>query len=384
MAGRVGIVAASMTKFEAAKPYEHLMDLVIEVTDKAVEAAGINLKDDVEAVISCSQDHWDGRTISSMPIPDATCSHLKDESKVAGDGAYAVLYGAMHILSGDNKLVLVVSHCEESITNGTMIENWSIDHIFHRMLGLDYTMGAAMQARRYMDKYKLTPEQFAKVVVKNKGNARKNQYAQEAMDLTIEQVLKSKMLADPITELQRKPVSDGACAMILANEEVAKKLTPNPVWITGAGNYYEAHNPGDRDLAECEALIKAANKAYKMAGVNNPTKDLDLVELSEYYAPQELLWTEGLGLCGRGEGGKLIDSGKTQLKGALPVNPSGGLLSGIPVTVAGMTRVAEAVWQLQGKAGEHQVQGAKRAVAHGCGGLCGQMHCVLVLEKGGK
>jgi acetyl-CoA C-acetyltransferase len=384
MAGRVGIVAASMTKFEAAKPYDHLMDLVIEVTDKAVEAAGINLKDDVEAVISCSQDHWDGRTISSMPIPDAVCSHLKDESKVAGDGAYAVLYGAMHILSGDNKLVLVVSHCEESITDGTMIENWSIDHIFHRQLGIDYTIGAAMQARRYMDKYKLTPEQFAKVVVKNKGNARKNTYAQEAMDLTVEQVLKSKMLANPITELQKKPVSDGACAMILANEEVAKKLTPNPVWITGVGNYYEPHNPGDRDLAECEALMKAAKKAYKMAGISKPAKDIDLVELSEYYAPQELLWTEGLGLCGRGEGGKLIDSGKTQLKGSLPVNPSGGLLSGIPVTVAGMTRVAEAVWQLQGKAGEHQVQGAKRAVAHGCGGLCGQMHCVLVLEKGGK
>ena len=384
MAGRVGIVAASMTKFEAAKPYDHLMDLVVEVTDKVVEAAGINLKDDVEAVISCSQDHWDGRTISSMPIPDATCSHLKDESKVAGDGAYAVLYGAMHILSGDNKLVLVVSHCEESITDGTMIETRSIDHIFHRMLGLDYTMGAAMQARRYMDRYKLTPEQFAKVVVKNKGNARKNKYAQEAMELTVEQVLKSKMLADPITELQRKPISDGACAMILANEEVAKNLTPNPVWITGAGNYYEAHNPGDRDLAECEALTKAANKAYKMAGISKPSKDIDLVELSEYYAPQELLWAEGLGLCGRGEGGKLIDSGKTQLKGELPVNPSGGLLSGIPVTVAGMTRLAEAVWQLQGKAGEHQVQGAKRAVAHGCGGLCGQMHCVLVLEKGGK
>jgi acetyl-CoA C-acetyltransferase len=384
MAGRVGIVAASMTKFEAAKPYQHLMDLVVEVTDKVVEAAGINLKDDVEAVISNSQDHWDGRTISSMPIPDATCSHLKDESKVAADGAYAVLYGAMHILSGDNKLVLVVSHCEESITDGTMIENWSIDHIFHRMLGLDYTVGAAMQARRYMDKYKLTPEQFAKVVVKNKGNALKNAFAQEAMALTVEQVLKSKMLADPITELMKKPVSDGACAMILANEEVARKLTPNPVWITGAGNYYEAHNPGDRDLVECEALIKAATKAYKMAGIGNPLKDIDVVELSEYYASQELLWTEGLGLCGRGEGGKLIDSGKTQLKGEIPVNPSGGLLAGIPVTVAGITRVAEAVWQLQGKAGEHQVEGAKRAVAHGCGGLAGQMHCVLVLEKGGK
>ena len=384
MAGRVGIVAASMTKFEAAKPYDHLMDLVVEVTDKVVAAAGINLKDDVEAVISCSQDHWDGRTISSMAIPDATCSHLKDESKVAADGAYAVLYGAMHILSGDNKLVLVVSHCEESITSGTMIENWSIDHIFHRQLGMDFTIGAAMQARRYMDKYKLTPEQFAKVVVKNRGNARKNPYAQEAMDLTIDQVLKSRMLAEPVTELMRKPVSDGACAVILASEEVARKLTPNPVWITGAGNYYEAHNPGDRDLVECDALVKAARKAYKMAGIGNPLKDIDVVELNEYYAHEELLWTECLGLCGRGEGGKLIDSGKTQLKGELPVNPSGGLLSGIPVTVAGMTRVAEAVWQLQGKAGEHQVQGAKRAVAHGCGGLAGQMHCVLVLEKGGK
>jgi acetyl-CoA C-acetyltransferase len=384
MAGRAGIVAASMTKFEAAKPYQHLMDLVLEVTDKVVEAAGISLKDDVEAVISCSQDHWDGRTISSMPIPDIVCSHLKDESKVAGDGAYAALYGAMHILSGDNKLVLVVSHCAESHTDGTMIENWSIDHIFHRMLGLDYTIGGAMQARRYMDKYKVTPEQFAKIVVKNKGNARKNVYAQEAMELTVDQVLKSRMLADPITELQKKPVSDGACALIIASEEVAKKLTPNPVWITGAGNCYEFHNPGDRDLAECDALVKAAKKAYKMAGIGNPAKDLDLVELSENYAYQEMLWTEGLGLCGRGDGGKLIDSGKTQLKGELPVNPSGGLLSGIPVTVAGMTRVAEAVWQLQGKAGEHQVQGAKRAVVHGCDGLCGQMHCVLVLEKGGK
>lgn len=384
MAGRAGIVAAAVTKFEAAKPYQHLMDLVLEVTDKAVAAAGISLKDDVEAVVSCSQDHWDGRTISSMPIPDIVCSHLKDESKVAGDGAYAVLYGAMHILSGDNNLILVVSHCEESITDGIMIENWSIDHIFHRMLGLDYTMGAAMQARRYMDKYKVTPEQFAKIVVKNKGNALKNVYAQEAVNLTVDQVLKSKMLADPITELQRKPVSDGACAMIMASEDVARKLTPNPVWITGAGNYYEAHNPGDRDLVECDALVNAARKAYKMAGINNPQKDIDLVELSEYYAYQEMLWSEGLGLCARGEGGKLIDSGSTQMKGSLPINPSGGLLSGIPVTVAGMSRVAEAVWQLQGKAGEHQVDGAKRAVAHGCGGLCGQMHCVLVLEKGGK
>jgi acetyl-CoA C-acetyltransferase len=384
MPDKVGIVAAAMTKFEAAKPWQHLAELVLEVTDKVIEAAGISLKDDVESVVSNSQDHWDGRTISSMPIPDITCAHLKDESKVAGDGAYAVLYGAMHILSGDHKIVLVVSHCAESHTDGTIIENWSIDHVFNRMLGLDYTIGAALQARHYMDKYGITPQQIAKVAVKNKGNALKNQYAQAGAKITIDDVLKAKMLADPITDLERKPTSDGACALVLATEEITKKLTKTPVWIIGAGNCYDPHFLGDRDLSKSDALSTAARKAYKMAGIKDPVKEVNLVELSEYYAHQELMWTEGLGLCASGEGGKLIDSEKTQLGGKLPVNPSGGLLSGVPVTVAGASRVAEAVWQLQGKAGGHQVDNAKVAVAHGCGGLAGQMHCVLVLEKGGK
>lgn len=379
MPDRVGIVAAAMTKFEAAKPWQHLSELVLEVTDKVVEAAGISLQKDVESIVSCSQDHWDGRTISSMPIPDVTCGHLKDESKVADDGAYAVLYGAMHILSGDHKLVLVVSHCVESHTDGTIIENWSLDHIFTRMLGLDYTLAAAMQARRYMDRYGITPEQIAKVVVKNRGNALKNPYAQGPAKLSVADVLKSEVLADPLTVMDRKPVSDGACAMILATEDVARKLTDKPVWIKGAGNCYDPHFLGDRELADCDALESAAKKAYKAAGIKDPAKEIDLVELSEYYSYQELLWTEGLGLCKRGHGGKLIDSGKTQLTGEIPVNPSGGLLSGVPVTVAGMSRVAEAVWQLQGRAGERQVPGAKLAVAHGCGGVCGQMHCVLVL-----
>jgi acetyl-CoA C-acetyltransferase len=149
-------------------------------------------------------------------------------------------------------------------------------------------------------------------------------------------------------------------------------------------NCYDVHYPGDRDLANCDALIKATKEAYKMAGIRDPRKEIDLVELSEYFSYQELLWTEGLGLCGRGEGGELIESGATGMKGDIPVNASGGLLSGIPVTVAGTSRVAEATWQLQGTAGKHQVPGARIAVAHGSGGLCGQMHCVIVLEKGGK
>ena len=291
MADRVGIVAAAQTKYEAAKPWHHLSDLVLEVTDKVIAETGVSLVDDVESVVSNSQDHWDGRTISSIFIPDVTSFHLKDESKVAGDGAYAILYGAMHILSGDHRLVLVVSHCKESHTDGKMIENWSTDHIFHRMLGLDYTIGGAMQARRYMDKYAITREHCAKVVVKNKGNAKNNPFAQEWAKLTIDDVLKAEMLADPITALDAKPISDGACAILLATEELAKKLTRFPVWIKGVGNCYDAHFPGDRELADCDALIAASNAAYKMAGME---KVGQLYNEQEYFVPELLVCADAL------------------------------------------------------------------------------------------
>ncbi|MCX5999103.1 MAG: thiolase family protein, partial [Chloroflexi bacterium] len=169
------------------------------------------------------------------------------------------------------------------------------------------------------------------------------------------------------------------CAMIIAREDKAKKLTNKPVWILGASNCYETHYLGDRDLADCDALVSAASKAYKMAGITDPSKEIDVAEISEEYSYQELLWTEGLGFCGRGEGGKLIDSGATRMGGRLPVNPSGGVLSGVPTVVAGMARVAEAVLQLRGEAGARQVPGAKTALAHGVTGICGALQCVMVL-----
>jgi acetyl-CoA C-acetyltransferase len=192
------------------------------------------------------------------------------------------------------------------------------------------------------------------------------------------------MLASPITVLDAKPVSDGACAILLAKEDRAKKLTDKPVWIKGVGNCYDAHFLGDRDLAACDSLVSASKRAYRMAGIASPRKEVDLVEMSEMFSYQELLWMEGLGLCGQGEGGRLIDSGASRMEGDLPVNPSGGLLSGVPVIVAGMSRVAEAALQLRGECGSHQIPGAKIALAHGTAGVCGQMHCVFVLEKGGK
>ena len=206
-----------------------------------------------------------------------------------------------------------------------------------------------MQANRYMHKYGITAEQCAKVAVRDRGNAKKNPLAQEPMDITVEDVLKSEILAYPIRHLDTKPVSDGSCAMILAREDKAKKLTDKPVWILGAANCYEAHYLGDRELADCDALVTAARRAYGMAGIADPIKEIDIAE--------------------------------THMGGQLPVNPSGGVLAGNPVTVAGMARVAEAALQLRGEAGDRQVPRARVALAHGITGICGQHQCVMILSN---
>ncbi len=384
MAERVGIVAVAQTKYSPNRADANEGELVYEAVKQVLQETGLKFAQDgtgIDATVTCSQDFWDGRTISSCNVMSYVGHHHSDEDKVAEDSLNAVYTAFARILSGHQDVVLVATHCKESQGDKRGIENAAMDPIFLRVLGLDFLSAAALQARRYMYKYGITPYQCARVVVKNRGNAKRNPFAQEPLDLTVEDVLGSQVLASPIRRLDAKPTSDGACAMILATERKAKKLCQKPIWIEGVSNCYETHYLGDRDLAECDALVKAAKKAYKMADITDARKQVNVAEISEEYSYQELLWMEGLGLCGRGEAGKIIDSGMTQLGGQLPVNPSGGMLSGNPTVVAGMTRIAEGVLQLRGEAGERQVTGAKRALAHGFTGVCGQLQGVMILGK---
>jgi acetyl-CoA C-acetyltransferase len=380
MADRVGIIAVAQTKYQPNRADANEEELAYEAIKPVLEATGLGLSD-IDSAVTCSQDFWDGRTISSMNIQRVVGAHLGHEDKVAEDGTNAVFCAMAQILSGHQDVVLVVAHTKESQAEKSLIENAGFDAAMMRQLGLDFLSAAAMQAKRYMYKYGITAEQCAKVAVKNRGNAKNNPFAQEPMDITVDEVMSSKVLSSPIRRLDAKPMSDGACAMILAREKNARKLTKKPVWILGVSNCYETHYLGDRDLADCDALAKAAKKAYGMAGIRSPLRDVDVAEISEEYTYQELMWMEGLGFCDRGEAGRLIDRGVTKMGGRIPVNPSGGVLSGNPVNVAGLARVAEAVLQLRGEAGDRQVEGAKTALAHGVTGVCGQHQCVLILGK---
>ena len=383
MAGRVGIVAVSQTKFEGKKLDEHTAELMYDVTRDVMGQTGLEFKEgSIDGTVAASYDLLSGPAGAYMFLGYVVGAYQREDERVLEDGALAVYYGAMQILSGHCDTVLLVSYTKESAIDKNLYEWVGMDQIYQRRVGLDFVSAAGLQAMRYTTKYGITPEQCAKVVVKARKNASNNPNAMCCDSLTVDDVLRSTMLCDPIRIQEAKPTPvDGACAMILASEDRAKKITDKPVWITGLGTCYDQHDLGWRELADCEALTTAAQRAYKMAGIKDPMKEFDVAEISEQYSYQELLWSEGLGFCGKGEGGKLIDSGKTDMGGELPINPSGGMLSGLPVCVAGMQRAAECVLQLRGEAGARQVSGATKAVAHGVDGPAGQLQCVITLEN---
>jgi len=327
MSDRIAIVGVAQTKYAPKRQDVNCGEMAYEVISEVLKQTGLTMPDDIDNAISCSHDIWDGQTISDINVTDVIGGYLRAEEKMALDGSTAVFYGAVGILSGEYSCTLLVAHTKMSQTNRNIVNNVAFDPIYSRMLGFDFTSAAALQARRYMYKYGITREQTAKVVMKNLRNAKNNPYAHQAGDFTIDEVLSSPAVAAPIHRLDIAPDTDGAVAMIIASEERAKAITDKPVWVLGLGTCYDSHYLGDRDLADCHALESAAKRAYAMAGIRSPRRAVDLAEVGEEFSYQELLWSEGLSLCNRGEAGRLIDDGSTAINGKIPVNPSGGLLS---------------------------------------------------------
>ena len=379
---KVAIVGMGQTRHEARKINDRFEDMVYEAVILALADAGMTMKQ-IDSVITTSNDFWDGRTISSMATGDVSGASMgKNVSCIEGDGTFGAFYGLTRILSGNYGTTLVTAYTKGSEGQSHLITNCAFDPILARGLGLDMITACALQARKYMERYGITEEQMAAISVKNHGNALNNPNAHLGMDISIDDVMASKKIADPLKLLDCSPISDGAACIILANEKIAKRVTDNPVWVKGVSFCADAYQLGDRDLSECKALEKAARKAYRMAGIKNPRKEIDLAEVYDAFTYQEALWTEGLGLCAPGKGGAFAESGKSAKDGVLPVNPSGGLMGAHPVLAAGMIRMIEAGRQIRQEAGPMQIgKKVKTAVAHGVNGLCGQSHCVWVLGR---
>jgi len=360
---------------------ESLMDFTYRVSKEVLDKAGMR-REEVGCVIIASADIFHSALSCANSYDwDGAGAFMKPGSR-AEESMLAFIYGCMRIISGqfDTVLVTAIIKGSENPDNDTATSYFA-DPFYLRPLGINETLAAAFQMRQYMERYGITEEQCAKVVVKNLGNALCNPYAHMKNRINVEDVLNSERVCDPLKAMECAPKSDGVASVLLASDYKAWQLTDKPVWLKGYGCSMDHFNLGDRDLLNGQ-LKTAVASAYKMAGISDPREEIDVAEICEPYAFQELLWCEHLGFCGEGEGAKLIDSGITQINGALPVNPSGGVLAMNPYVSRGLYRIIEAALQIKGKAGEHQVdKKVENALAHGTHGFAGQCHSVVILSE---
>ena len=371
---KVGIVGYNQVKLYSDANYGRY-EMIYEAVRGAIDNAGLKKKD-ITTVISCTNDYYDGRTISNAYTVEVGGGYMADETKAEMDGAYGVLYGLMRILSGNHKLAVVWGGSMASCFPYHSARLYETDPTWERPDSyVNDITAAGFQMRSYMDKYGISSEDIAKVAVKNRKSAAKNPLAlKEAQNsnLTVQDVLESDLYADPVTELMVAQPCDGVAAILLAPEKQALKITDKPVWITGVGYNQETYYLGDRDLSTSMSMINAAKMAFNSAGIKDPIKEIDIAEIFESYAHEELILSEAIGFAEKGRGKDLIDN--------FPINPSGGAIGGNPPNATGLIRIIEAAKQIRGEANGYQISGANRAIATGQIGMCAQNNIIYVLE----
>lgn len=289
---------------------------------------------------------------------------IVNTENACASGSTALREGWMAIAGGHHDMVLVAGIEKTVMPKGTPLNVGTGD--LEARLGDIFPGYFAQIAQKHREIYGTTLEQMAEVSVKNHLNGTLNPYAQFQKPLTIEEVLRSPMVADPLTLYSCCPNSDGAAAVVLCSTKRARKMDRQAVRVAASvltTGTYENH----RDFTGWEMERRAAKKAYEMASLG--PEDVNVVEVHDAFTICEIVHYEGLGLCPPGEGGRLIEEGATKLSGRIPVNPSGGLLAkGHPVGASGVAQVVELTWQLRGEAGKRQVENPHVAVAQIMGG----------------
>lgn len=359
---RVAVVGAGLTLFRR-RLLETPKELAWLAARDALIDAGLTLRDIDCVIIGSAPDAFDGVHMKGEYLSDGAggFGKLMDRVFVGGaTGVMAPIAGWWHVASGHCRSTLVVA--EEKMSSASKPHPQAVfryiwDPVTEVPLQPNLIWIFALEMHRYMYKCGASKEDIALVSVKNKRNALDHPSAQAAANISIDDVLKSEVLAWPVQRLDISPVSDGAGALIMVSEDVARRVTDTPVWVEGVGWSLDTTSWTNRDLAYPEYLNEAAKMAYRMAGVHNPRREIDVVEPYDPFDYKELHHLEGLGLARRCEAPIMTKEGITERDGDLPTTPSGGLLGvGNPIAAAGIMKAIEIYLQLAGKAGRRQVK----------------------------
>jgi len=371
---KVGIVGIGQSRF-GQRTDASLRELSFEATKACLNDAGIPL-DDIEAmVVSVASDELSYALQPSAQVVDYLGFNPKPSFRVEGacaSGSMAVRTGWMTIASGLADLVLVVGAekmTEVSTATVTDVLGRAGDFMWEYPFGMTFPGYYALIARAHMAKYGTTEEQLSMVAVKNHHYGALNPYAHMRKEITLDKAMNSFTVADPLKLYDCCLISDGAAAVILASEKLARSLSKKPVWISGLGLGTDTISLADRrDITTLDATVEAARQAYDMAGIT--PKDVDVAVVHDCFTIAEIAAYEDLGFCAKGEGGKMIEEKRTYIGGDIPVNIDGGLKSkGHPIGATGVAMAAEIAKQLRGEAESgRQVPDARIGLSHNVGG----------------
>jgi acetyl-CoA C-acetyltransferase len=282
-------------------------------------------------------------------------------------GGSTALMAASLIQAGVHERVLTVSFEKQSESNAM----WALSSKQPFSPHINAGAGGyfAPLIRKYIQRSGAPEHIGMMVAVKDRLNALKNPYAHLQMpDISMDKVERSPMLWEPLRYLESCPSSDGACALVLSNQELAAKSPNKPAWVKGVAMRSEATMYAWREDVSPHAGRDCAADLYRQAGISNPRKQIDVAEIYVPFSWFEPMWMENLGFADPGKGWQMTDEGATSMEGDMPINCSGGVLSSNPIGASGMIRFAEAAMQVRGTAGEHQIDGARVALGHAYGG----------------
>lgn len=376
----VGIIGVGQSDFVKSRTDLTFPELVREGADLALDNAGLEMSDIGAVVFPLAPDALIGVGNGERWCVEAIGAQGKPFMRVNTGGATgltAVLAGYVHVASGmfDAVLVTGADRVSESLSAQSVL-NKMWDVAYERLYPLNTITMLALSAQRYNDRYGSTERDLARVTVKNRRHASLNSHAHLRTQVTEDDVLGTRMISWPLKLADLCPSSSGAAAVVLVSEDFAARMGRPTAWIRGIGQSAETFWLGDRvgptavsDYADAGAMEEAIHRAYRQAGITDPSDQLDLAELYAPFSSVELHAVEAAGLAAKGESFKGIANGEFSLGGPGPtVNPSGGTLCTNAIAVTGLVRAAEVALQVTGQAAEHQVEGAAVGLATAIGG----------------
>lgn len=384
MSRSVAIIGTGQTRhgkrFDLSYP-----DLVREAVTKAIEDSGIT-PGDIDGVVSGTMPSMmEGVALTHLYFADAMQAVGKPilKTETCGSTGVSVALTAFYwVASGMADIVLAVGHekMHEGDSQATMttVADPFVQRAFIAGAPGVFSMQSNIWCNRYSIPEEKVREAAAVLSVRNHTDAFDNPYAHVKIKITVDDVLKSRIITYPVRLLDVCPNSDGACAVVFASEEKARQICKTPAWVKGVGYRGDESYFGDSDKVRWDSAIEAAREAYRQAGIVNPGKELDVAEVYNPFTFQEMLFYECFGFCDFGRAYELVLKGAFSRGGDLPCDPSGGVLCTNPIGATGLIRVAEAAMQVTGKAGDHQIDGARLALAHAMGGVS-QFNGVMII-----